>query len=407
MNILLINHYAGSPEMGMEFRPYYMAREWTKMGHRVRIIAGDYSHLRIKNPSVKKDFQKELIDGIEYRWLKTGDYEGNGVRRALTMFRFVWKLWINAKRIAHVWKPDVVIASSTYPLDTYAAQRIARIAGAKLIHEVHDMWPSTLYELGGMSRHNPFVILMQIAENSAYRNSDNIVSLLSLAKPYMEKHGMVSEKFVHIPNGVVEDDWSIVQELPVEHHHLLDSLKKGKKFIVGYFGGHALSNALDSLLDVAKATPNPDIVYVLVGDGVEKKTLQKRSVAEHLNNVYFLPPVSKKAIPSLVSWFDCVYVGAKPSPLYRFGICLNKIFDSMMAGKPIICAISTPDPLIRQYDCGKMVIPGDIPQIINSINEFYEMSEDERIQIGKNGKKAVLQHYTYNKLAIQFEALFN
>ncbi len=96
MNILLINHYAGSPEMGMEFRPYYMAREWAKMGHRVRIIAGDFSHLRIKNPKVKNDFQKENIDGVEYYWLRTGDYHGNGVKRAMTMFRFVGKLWLSA-----------------------------------------------------------------------------------------------------------------------------------------------------------------------------------------------------------------------------------------------------------------------------------------------------------------------
>ena len=66
MNILLINHYAGSTEMGMEFRPYYFAREWLKRGHRVTIIAGDYSHLRIKNPEIKKDFQKEVIDNIQY-----------------------------------------------------------------------------------------------------------------------------------------------------------------------------------------------------------------------------------------------------------------------------------------------------------------------------------------------------
>ena len=31
MNILLINHYAGSPQYGMEYRPYYLAREWVKM----------------------------------------------------------------------------------------------------------------------------------------------------------------------------------------------------------------------------------------------------------------------------------------------------------------------------------------------------------------------------------------
>ena len=38
MNILYLEHYAGSPEMGMEFRPYYLAREWVKMGHKVIII---------------------------------------------------------------------------------------------------------------------------------------------------------------------------------------------------------------------------------------------------------------------------------------------------------------------------------------------------------------------------------
>ena len=52
MNILYIDHYAGSLSMGMEFRPYYLAREWKKLGHTVRIIGADYSHLRKNNPSV-------------------------------------------------------------------------------------------------------------------------------------------------------------------------------------------------------------------------------------------------------------------------------------------------------------------------------------------------------------------
>lgn len=46
MNILLINHYAGGLKYGMEYRPFYMAREWIKMGHSVTIIGADFSHLR-------------------------------------------------------------------------------------------------------------------------------------------------------------------------------------------------------------------------------------------------------------------------------------------------------------------------------------------------------------------------
>ena len=245
MNILYINHYAGSPVLGMEFRPYYFAREWTKMGHHVTVIAGDYSHLRIKNPDVKKDFQKETIDGISYCWVRTGKYSGNGVGRAITMFRFVGKLWKNARRIANSMKPDVIITSSTYPLDTFAGQKIRKISDAELIHEVHDMWPATLIELGGMKKSNPFVILMQIGENSAYRNSAYVVSLLPCAKEYMINHGMKSHKFVNIQNGIVPGEWERQEQIPESHQRMLASLKKEGKFIVGYFGGHALSNALD------------------------------------------------------------------------------------------------------------------------------------------------------------------
>ena len=110
--ILMIEHYAGSPEMGMEFRPYYMAREWVKMGYNVHIIAADFSHLRIKNPEIRGDLQKEIIDGIKYHWIHTGTYNGNGAARALTMGQFAGKLWLYAKRIARRFKPDVIIASS-------------------------------------------------------------------------------------------------------------------------------------------------------------------------------------------------------------------------------------------------------------------------------------------------------
>ena len=93
--------------MGMEFRPYYLSREWVKQGHKVTIIAGDYSHLRKKNPSVLSDFTSEDIDGIEYVWLRTGEYEGNGVKRALTMERFIRKLYLNAAKIAKKYKTSM------------------------------------------------------------------------------------------------------------------------------------------------------------------------------------------------------------------------------------------------------------------------------------------------------------
>lgn len=402
MNILYIEHYAGSPEMGMEYRPFYLAKQWVNMGHTVTIIAGDYSHLRRKNPIVSTDFQSEKIDGIEYVWIKTGSYQGNGINRALTMFKFVYKIIRNSKSIVSHWHPDVVIASSTYPLDTYAAQRIKKLAKAKYIHEVHDMWPSTLYEVGGMSKNNPFVVAMQIAENSAYKHCDECVALLPYAKDYMIKHGLDPIKFNNIQNGVVLNEWDNAEVIPEEHKAFFERQKD--KFIVGYFGGHALSNALDYALDVAKKiqTIQEDILFVFVGDGVEKNRLIERARDESIQNVVFLPPVNKRAVPDLLRYFDCSYMTGMPSPLYRFGLCLNKMYDSMMSGLPIVCAFDAPDTLVRIHNCGYQCSPQNPDEVVDAILSIYRMPESERSKLGENGREAVLRNYTYEKLSEKF-----
>ena len=403
MNILYIEHYAGSPEMGMEFRPYYLSREWVKMGHKVTIIAGDYSHLRKKNPSIGKDWETEIIDGIEYVWLKTGEYEGNGAARALTMERFVRKLWTHSSMIAKKWKPDVVIASSTYPLDTYPARSIARKAKAKYVHEVHDMWPATLYEVGGMSKKHPFVVAMQIAENSAYKHCDKCVALLPYSKDYMVEHGLKPEKFVNIQNGIVEEEWENPEPIPEKHRKFFEEHKD--KFIVGYFGGHALSNALDKSLDVAKEIMKKgdnEIIFVFVGDGVEKKKLIERSKKESINNAFFLPQVGKKSVPNLIKHFNCSYMTGMPSPLYRFGLCLNKMYDSMMAGIPIICAFDAPDTLVKIYDCGFQCDPSNASEVVKTLEELKSLSSEQQRQLGINGRNAVINNFTYSKLADLF-----
>ena len=137
MKILLINHYAGSPNLGMEFRPYYVTKGWVKLGHEVLIVGGSYSHLR----KVQPQSCEEMIDDVRYRWVKVNPYKGNGIGRIISMFSFVTKLYCNYRRYLRNFKPDIVIASSTYPLDIYPAYRIARHYHAKLIYEVHDLWP--------------------------------------------------------------------------------------------------------------------------------------------------------------------------------------------------------------------------------------------------------------------------
>jgi len=396
MNILLINHYAGSPEMGMEFRPWYFAREWIRQGHRVDIIAADYSHLRRINPEVTRDWQKEVIDGITYHWVKTGTYQGNGAARALTMERFTRKIWEYAGWIVREMSPDIVICSSTYPLDTYAGQRIRSVAagmGRKrpiLVQEVHDMWPSTLTEIGGMSKTNPFVVVMQVAENSAYRNSDHVIAMQPFSEPYMREHGLKAGKFTHIPLGIDLSEWDDSEELSEEHRCAIAAHREKYPFIVGYFGGHAMSNGLEVLLDAAAISRERSmpVGFVLVGSGVEKQGLMERAARESLENVIFLDPVPKTQIPALTECFDAIYMGARRSPLYeRFGLCMNKMADSMMSGKPVICSMTVPSTWVTDSGCG-ITVPAEDPEaVIDAVKRISEMSPDEIRLMGEKGRK--------------------
>lgn len=407
MNILYIEHYAGSPEMGMEFRPYYLSREWVKMGHNVRIVAGDFSHLRGKNPDVSEDFQSEEIDGITYTWIKTGTYSGNGVARAKTMFRFVEKLRQKADWIAKEWQPDVIITSSTYPLDTYAGQKIraaCRKNGKKalLIHEVHDMWPITLIEIGGMQKSNPFVMLMQQGENSFCKHSDRVVSLLCAAKDYFVEHGMTPEKFQVVMNGVVLEEWEHPTALPEEHEKVLSQLRKDGKFIVGFFGSVTKSYSVDYLLEAAKKTADDRVAIVIVGEGNQKEELMKQAGDRLGKSIFFLPRIPKTAIPTLMEAIDCCYVGALKNDMFRFGICMNKLFDSMMSGKPILYAVEAPNNFIKDYRCGISVEAEDADALAVGLKDMLSLSEEKRAQMGKNGREAVLENFTYEKLAKQF-----
>lgn len=403
MNILLINHYAGSPDMGMEFRPYYFAKEWLRMGHNVDIIAADFSHLRRKNPVVTKDFQKENIDGINYHWIKTNEYSGNGVNRAKTMAKFVYKLWKKSKWIIKKFDPDVVICSSTYPLDTFVAQRIRKLSKKKVhyIHELHDIWPETLLKIGNFSEKHPFIVGMQIGENSAYKNCDHLISLTQYCEDHCKEHYLGDNKFTCIPPAIDTDKWEMIG-LPETHQKVFDELKD--KFIVGYFGGHARSNALDVMMDVVQRIEkeNDKIHFVLVGSGVEKNNIIELSKKMNLKNITFLDPVSKNMIPSLLENFDSIYMGTYKSDLYKYGMALNKMIDTMMSGKPAICSITAPPTWVELAESGIVVDSEDIDKTVEAILKVYNMSQEERDMMGSRGIDFAKENLDVKKLAKKF-----
>lgn len=404
MNIILINHYAGSPEMGMEFRPYYLAKEWIKQGHQVTIISANYSHLRNHQPEIKKDLESKNIDGITYIWLKTPNYKNSGIQRILNMLTFILKLFIYRNKIRKRAIPNVVIASSTYPLDIYPAYCISKKSNASLIFELHDMWPLSPQLIGGYSKYHPFIWLIQRAENFACKNCQSYISLLGNTKQYLVEHGLNEDKFHYIPNGFSLDEKSLDGiPIPKEHEELFKRLKAESNIIIGYAGGHAPSNALKSFVSAsAHFNPTRKISFVLVGNGSQKSELMQIAKENNQNNVYFLPPVSKTSIPLLLNYFDMLYAGGTSSILHKYGTSYNKITDYMLAEKPIIFAVDEPNCLVEKVGCGIQIPAEDEAELVKTINLLSEMTLEERTDMGIKGREYALSELNYSSLAKKF-----
>jgi glycosyltransferase involved in cell wall biosynthesis len=403
MKIFLINHYAGSPRHGMEYRPFFMAREWVRQGHQVMIVASSFAHLRTAQPNLTGRQLSESIEGIRYLWLRTPRYEGNGAGRVVNMLAFVVQLLSVALRLRRPYKPDVVLASSTYPLDIFPAFLLARRAKAKLIFEVHDLWPLSVMELGRFSRFHPFIVAMQIAEDFAYRYSDTVVSILPCAKPYMISRGLKEHKFVHVPNGVVVSEEEHAGLSPQTLYvPALRNLRGIGRFVILYAGAHGVANALDSFIDTAALLRDQPVTFVLVGQGPEKQRLCNKCRSLHLSNVEFLSNVARSNIMSVLREADALYLSLQRNPLFRFGVSPNKLFDYMMAGRPIIQAIDAGNDIVRESGCGLTITPEDPQALSAAIGSLMAMGESERRRLGANGKRYVMDHHDYRKLAELF-----
>lgn len=401
MNILLINHYAGSEKYGMEYRPYYLAREWVKLGHNVTIVGANFSHLRNKQPTCKE----EIVDGIRYVWLPTNSYKGNGIGRIVNMGLFVLQLFFRPKAIPAGFIPDVVIASSTYPLEIYPEKLIADRYKAKLVYEVHDIWPLSPMEIGNMSARHPFIRVMQAAEDYACRHVDKIISLLPRAEEHYLEHGLAKGKFFCVPNGVVISEHKskvqAVSESSEECLRQMDNWRRDNYRIVIFAGSHGKANALDVLLSAAKYVQSRTKI-VLLGDGPEKASLKEKAEIACLKNVVFFPRVPKQEVPLYLEKADVAYIGLVSTSLFRFGISPNKIMDYMLAKKAIIQSIDAGNDIVREAACGISVPAGDGKKVAEAIDKMAAMPREKLAELGEKGYRYVTKNHDYRVLAEKF-----
>lgn len=394
LNIWMINHYA-EPYA----RHHNLALELVRRGHRVVIFASSFDHKsrREERLAPREKVRSEDIDDVTFVWLRTPPYPGNTAARVWNMAVFAGRIWRGGKA-AGFDSPDVIIGSSPHLFAALAAQRLAASLHVPFVLEVRDLWPQSLVDLGNVSPRHPVVRGLEAIEKYLYCRAARIISLLPGAAEHMVGKGADREKVVWIPNGI-----NINLVPPVE----LPS--NDGAFTVMYAGAHGLANALDALLEAARLVGaeawGKGVRFKFVGDGPEKLKLIKRVEDEGINNVYFEDPVPRNKIYELLKKANVLWVTLRDSPLYQWGISLNKLYDYLSVARPIVFGANVALNPVEEAQAGLTVPPEEPHALARAVKELLEMSPEERWQMGLRGREYVEKHHSFQCLADKLETV--
>lgn len=137
--------------------------------------------------------------------------------------------------------------------------------------------------------------------------------------------------------------------------------------------------------------------FLIWGDGDERPALERRVKDENIGNVVFKGRVEKKLVPSIVSRADVNLAHNTPSPLFRFGISFNKLFDYLAAGKPVLSDFPCPYNPAVTYGAGLDVQHPDAASVARRVEEMAAMGPEERDKLSRNALRAA-HDYDFKKL---------
>lgn len=392
--------------MGGLVRHYYFSKYLQKKGHTVKIFTSSKIHNTdinmIKDRSL---YREEMEDGVEYTFVRSRDYKGNGMDRVVNMMDLPFKTWKAMKLFYKKQKPDVIYTSSPDLFVAFFALRFGRKYKIPVVVEVRDLWPESIVEYNKISRKNPVIQILYQLEKWIYKKADQLIFTMEGGKEYICDKGWDKvvdlKKVNHVNNGVdLEEFEENYKKYQIEDPDLMND----STFKVIYVGSIRQVNNLGTLVDAARYLKDDKSIQILIyGDGTEKKKLEEECNANNLN-VKFKGRVEKKYIPFILSHSDLNVINVRAAALNKYGCSWNKLFEYMASSKPILCNLPVKYDLIKKYHLGITRRFADGEAYKNAILKFVNMDKKEYEQYCRNSRECG-KMFDYKNLATKIEII--
>lgn len=313
----------------------------------------------------------------------------NPVLRALRyVFCLCAQFWkgLRAKDI------DLIYLASTPPIQGVLGGLLKKIKKVPFVYNLQDIFPDSLAGTGLAKKGGLLWKIGRVIENFTYRNADKIIVISEDFKRNIMEKGVPEEKIVVVYNWVDEE---AVKHVPREENKLFDAYGLDrKKFYITYSGNIGLTQNMDMLLEVAKELEeDPNIQFVLIGEGAYKKRVEEIIAEKNIGNVTLLPFQPYEDISHVFSLGDAGLVISKP------GVGENsvpsKTWSILSASRPVLANFDENElkSIVAENQCGIFTKAGDKETFKQAILDLYHDREHCE-QLGRNGREFILKNLT-------------
>ncbi len=348
-----------------------------------------------KQPSSEiKITWRTKLRGILKRYLQKYVKEPKRLLSNIVQFISEW-------RLIHQQKPDIIF--ERLELYYFAAAVLAKIKRIPLIIEV-DWPPSYEYKTfyGKNNIHIPF--LSEFIERFNLRMADAAFIISNTLKDYYVQRGVPENKMVVIPNGADQERFfPQPRNKKIEKRHQL----KGK-IVVGWIGTRFGWSGIENLIDMVNTIiqKRNDVTFLFVGGG-ESEAFFKNQFKDAVSKSRVLLPGT---IPydDVNDYLSCMDVVLAPYPNLEFWYPSSvKVFEYMAAGKAVLASqVGQIAEVIQDGHNGRLFNPDSKHELTEKILTLIQDSK-LRKSMGREARKAILEHYTWDGHAGRMEEVFN
>ncbi len=346
---------------------------------------------------------KEIHNGAEiHRSLEIPRGNNSNVRILINYISFPFFSLFHVPRLLTKHYDYILLYQLSPVMMSLAGIIVGKIKKIPTTMYVLDLWPENLFSVLPI-KNKMLNRLVTVQSHWYYKKADRLIALSERMKQRLLEVSAKPEKDIIVLPQACEK----LYEQNVEDKTIIERYKKA--FNVVFTGNISPAQSFETMIEAAEILKQKgltDIHWVIVGDGMSRKQVEKEISRRKLNELFtFEGQKPVEDMPKYTNIAD-VLVGCLVKSELLEATIPAKVMSYVAAGRPIVLAMDgeVQELINAKIKCGYAGPTNNSVQLAANIKKIYNATAKERNQMGQNARDYHFKHFERNLILNKLHA---